>query len=72
MDEKSIYELFEKRYVVLEQDEYNWRMKNAELVVRKKTAREIIQTMFEEIKGYENIDIILHKIAQRYGVEVDE
>ena len=38
---------------------------------RKETAREILRDMFEKIKGYENIDIILKQLAKVYGVEVE-
>lgn len=40
--------------------------------VAKETAKAVITDMFKEIQGYENIDVILKRIAERYGVEVEE
>lgn len=40
--------------------------------VRKETAREILSEMFKQIKGYENVDIILSRIAKQFGVEIKE
>ena len=34
-------------------------------------AREVIADMFKEIEGYERIDRVLERIAERYGVEVE-
>ena len=69
MDEKLIYELFGKRYIVLEEDEYNLRMKNAELVIRKKTTREIL-AMFDD-KNIITWDDLKSEIERRYIAEVD-
>ena len=37
----------------------------------KDTAKAVIMDMFKEIEGYERIDRVLERIAERYGVEVE-
>ena len=37
----------------------------------KDTAKAVITDMFKEIEGYERIDRVLERIAERYGVDVE-
>ena len=36
---------------------------------RKETAKEVVTEMFKQIEGYENIEVILNRIAKQFGVE---
>ena len=71
--ESQVTELEEQRdrqaYIAedLIQEKHKWTEQ-----ARKETAKEVITEMFKQIKGYENIDVILNRIAKQFGVEVEE